>query len=124
MAKYEVTIREHSFENLTARDRIAIKDISNAVQLDEATADGSVLITPANYAILDIKNEASPDKEYVKYIIIDTAGTKWVTGSNSFWNSFVGIAEEMKGEGEYQIECYKKPSKNYAGKSFLTCSIV
>lgn len=121
---YKVTIRDHSFENLSARDRIAVKDVANAVQLDEATADGSLIISPANYAVLDIENSASPDKNYTKYIIFDISGTKYVTGSNSFWKAFLDIFEEMRGEGEYQIEVYKKPSKNYAGKNFITCSIV
>jgi len=121
---YKVTIREHSFDNMTARERIAMKDVSNAVQIDEATAEGSLIISPVNYAILDIENSASPDKNYTKYIILDNAGTKYVTGSNSFWKAFIDIFDEMKGEGEYQIEIYKRPSKNYSGKFFLTCSIL
>lgn len=121
---YRVTIRETSIENMTARDRIAMKDTSNAVSIDEATTENSLIISPVNYAILDVENDASPDKAYVKYVIVDNAGTKYVTGSQSFWRSFIDIFEEMKNEGEFQLEIFKRPSKNYQGKYFLTCSIV
>ena len=122
---YEVKIRETSKE-LSARERIKIKDFTNATQLDEATADGSFVITPDFYAILDVHNEKSEkDKDYTKYLLIDKAGNKFVTGSNSFFKSLMEIWEEMTPTGEeFSIEVYKVPSKNYKGKSFLTCSIV
>ena len=36
------------------------------------------------------------------------------------------IIEEMQdaGETDIQIEVYRKPSKNYKGKDFITCSII
>lgn len=122
---YQVTIRETSKE-LSARERIKIKDFTNAMQLDEATNDGSIVITPDCYAILDVHNERSEkDKDYSKYLIIDKAGNKFITGSNSFFKSLMEIWEEMTPTGEeFSIEVYKVPSKNYKGKSFLTCSIV
>jgi len=125
MEGYKVTIKEVS-RNLTARERIMFKDTSNAVKLDEALKDGgNLIITPADYAVLNIYNEKADDKEYENYIIMDTAGTKYVTGSPSFWSAFMEIADEMKGEDEeWSIEVYKMDSKNYKGKQFLTCSIV
>ena len=122
---YEVTIRETS-EELSARDRIKMKDFTNATQLDEACAEGSFILTPSAYAILDVHNERSKeDKDYVKYVILDKAGNKFITGSNSFFKSLMEIWVEMKPTGEeFSIECYRVPSKNYKGKSFLTCSIV
>ena len=127
MAKldYEVTIREVSAE-LSARDRIKLKDFGNAVQLDEACADGSFVLSPAIWAILDVHNEhSSQDKDYHKYIIMDTAGNKFITGSDSFLKSFMEIWNEMKDTGEeYSIEVYRRPSKNYKGKFFLSCSLV
>lgn len=127
MAKldYEVTIREVSAE-LSARDRIKLKDFGNAVQLDEACTDGSFLLTPAVWAILDVHNEkSSQDKDYHKYIIMDNAGNKFITGSDSFFKSFMEIWNEMKDSGEeYSIEVYRRPSKNYKGKFFLSCSLV
>lgn len=125
MLDYQVTIRETSAE-LSPRERIKMKDFTNAVQLDEACAEGSFVISPASYAILDVHNERSKeDKDYVKYMILDSQGNKYITGSNSFFKSLMEIWEEMAPTGEeFSIEVYRVPSKNYKGKSFLTCSIV
>ena len=51
-------------------------------------------------------------------------GTKYVTGSSSFWSSFEEIYTEMEGEDEeWGVRVYRSPSKNYTGKDFITCSI-
>lgn len=127
MAKteYKVSIADTSKE-LTAKERIKLKDTSDAVKLDEATTSGGVVITPIAYAVLDIYNEKSDNKEYKNYIIEDADGTKYVTGSESFWSSFSSIWDEMAdaNETDWQIKAYRLPSKNYTGKEFLTCSII
>ena len=127
MEGYSVKIREASKE-LSAKEKIALKDYSNATPLDTALNDIDVLtITPIAYVILDVHNEKSKqDKDYVKYVLIDNAGNKFVTGSESFFTSFKDIfdtmAEEAPGE-EYSIDVLKKPSQNYKGKSFITCAL-
>ena len=124
MTGFEAKIREASKE-LTAKERVKFKDTTNAVQLDEVTQGGALTITPDFYIILDIHNEHSEDKDYVKYVVVDKAGTKYVTGSVSFFSAFKAIVDEMEGSGEdYDVEIYRLPSKNYKGKEFLTCSIV
>lgn len=125
MEGYSVAIRECSTE-LTARERIKLKDTTNAIKLDEAASgETPLVIRPAAYAVLDIHNEKSDNKDYPNYIIMDDEGNKYVTGSESFWASFKEIFEEMQNENEaYEIEVYKVDSKNYKGKQFLTCSIV
>lgn len=125
MAGYNVSIKEVSKE-LTARERIMLKDTTNAIKLDEAAnGETPLVITPAAFAVLSIHNEKSDNVDYENYIIMDTKGTKFVTGSPSFWTSFTEIWEEMKDEAEeYSIEVYKRDSKNYKGKQFLTCSII
>lgn len=121
---YSANIKFASKE-LTAKERIMLKDTTNAIALDEACEGAPVTIDPAFYAVLAVHNEKAKDKDYEKYIIVDKAGTKFVTGSASFLRSFKDIMDEMNGSGEeFQIEVYKKPSKNYSGKSFITCSIV
>lgn len=122
---YKVTIEEVSKE-LTKTQRISIKDVSNCVRLDEAvmSSEGNVVeIDVDYYAVLDVHNEkAQDDKDYKNYIIVDKDGTKFVTGSKSFWNSFSDIYDEMEGE-DFTILVYTKPSKNYRDKYFITCSI-
>lgn len=124
MNGYSVVIAETNKE-LSAKERIKLKDTSDAVKLDEATKDEVVIITPVAFAVLDIHNEKSDNKDYKNYIIEDANGTKYVTGSESFWTSFVDIYNEMTDETEpWQIKVYRLPSKNYKGKEFLTCSII
>lgn len=124
MTGFEAKIREAS-KQLSAKERVKFKDTTNAVQLDEATKDKTLRIAPDFYVILDIHNDHSEDKDYVKYVIVSKEGTKYVTGSESFFSSFKAIVDEMGGtDEEYEVEVYRLPSKNYKGKEFLTCSIV
>ena len=127
MEGYKVEIA-HSTKELTVREKIRIKDISNAVQLDDVTQqEGNIVIDFDYYVILNVHNEFSKDdKDYNKYVIVDKGGNKFVTGSESFMSSLEGIVDEMVGAGEtdFEIEVYRKDSKNYTGKQFLTCTIV
>lgn len=124
MEGYAVTIKETS-KQLSAKQRIAIKDTSNAMKLDEATANAeNVLIYPEMWAVLAIHNEKSDDVDYENYVLVDKDGTKYVTGSKSFWTSFMDIYREMENEDEeWGIKVYRMESKNYKGKQFITCSI-
>lgn len=124
MEGYKVEIRKVS-KQITAKERVMLKDTTNAIALDELTQKGKVIIDPGFYAILDVTNPKSEDKEYAKYIIVDKAGTKYVTGSESFFTALVDIMDEMADtDEEFSIEVYRMPSKNYKGKEFITCSIV
>lgn len=124
MEGYSVKIIAQSKE-LTAKERVMLKDTTNAISLDEATQGSPLVIDPDFYVTLEVHNEKAEDKDYKKHIIVDKAGHRYVTGSESFMSSFIGIMEEMDGSGEeFQIQVYRMPSKNYKGKEFLTCSIV
>lgn len=127
MEGYKVEIA-HSTKELTVREKIRIKDLSNAIQLDDATQkEGNVVIDFDYYVILKVHNEFSKDdKDYNKFVIVDKGGNKFVTGSESFMNTLEGIVDEMAdaGETDFEIEVYRKDSKNYTGKQFLTCTIV
>lgn len=124
MNGYKVLI-EDSSKDLTARERLMLKDTSDALKIDELTEDDGLIISPDAYAVLDVHNEKSENKEYHVYLIIDKNGTKYVTGSESLWSSFIEIWEDMTEAGEeFEIKCYKLASKNYKGKKFITCSII
>lgn len=123
MTGYSVSIAKASRE-LTAKERIQLKDTTNAIKLDEVTQTEALIIKPQLFAELDIHNEMSDNKDYKNYIVVDGAGQKYVTGSDSFWTSFMDIAREMENETEdWAIKVYRMPSKNYKGKEFITCSI-
>ena len=125
MEGYSASIKTVSRE-LTAKERIQFKDTTSALKLDECTQESPIVITPSFYGVLAIHNEKSDNVDYENYIIVDEeTGEKYVTGSASFWSSFMDIAEEMKNESEsWQIKVYRVPSKNYKGKDFITCSII
>ena len=123
MNGYSVSIKESSRE-LTAKQRVALKDTTSAIKLDEATQVEPVTINVDMYAVLAIHNEKSENPDYDNYIVVDKNGTKYVTGSASFWSSFMDIFTELEGEDEaWTLKVYRVPSKNYKGKDFITCSI-
>ena len=127
MKAYEVSIAGSSKE-LTAKERIKIKDLSNSQNLDTLTQnEDSVIIDYDYHVILDIHNEKSKDRpDYQNVVVVDKAGNKYNTGSNSFITALDEIIDEMTDAGEenIQIEVYRKPSKNYKGKDFITCSVI
>lgn len=126
MLGYSVKVVECSKE-LTAKERVKIKDITKAIRLDEATQGGSSIVIAYSYhAVLAIHNEKLDDPDYQQCVIVDTAGNKYVTGSESFFTAMTEIVDEMSaaGESDYELEVYSMDSKNYKGKQFITCSIV
>lgn len=132
MKGFNATIIESSRE-LTTKEKIKFKDTTGAVSIDRASIDKDFndekfIINVDGYVVLDIHNEKAQDNiDYKNYIIIDKDGTKYVTGSESFFSSFMNMWEELEEAGElddFQIEVYRQPSKNYTGKDFLTCTIV
>lgn len=124
MLGYSVEIKEVSKE-LSAKERIQLKDTTDVVKLDTATQSEAVIIDVDFYAELSIHNEHSEDKDYANYVIVDKDGTRYVTGSQSFWSSFQNIYNEMENSNEdWSLKVYRMPSKNRQGKDFITCSVL
>jgi hypothetical protein len=125
MIGYSVKVVECT-KDLTAKERVKIKDTTNAIKLDEATQGGAIVIAYDYHAVLAIHNEKLDDPDYRQYVVVDTAGNKYVTGSESFFTAMTEIVDEMSaaGETDYELEVYRMDSKNYKGKQFITCSIV
>lgn len=125
MATFTTTITETSKE-LNAYEKVKFKDTANALKLDELTQDNEhVVIAPKGYVVLSIHNEKSDNPDYENYIIYDGNGTKYVTGSQTFWNSFLNIWNDTKDfPEEWEIEILRKPSKNFKDKDFLSCALV
>ena len=123
---YKAEVKWTSKE-LTVKERMILKDGSDAIQLDRETQEAEVIFKPAYYGIVSVHNEKSKDrKDYEVYVIVDIEGHKYTTGSQSFWNAFSDIMDEvadMSADEDYSIRVYRRPSKNYSGKDFITCSI-
>ena len=121
---YSVKVKFVSKE-LTHKQKVQLQDTTDCIRLDTATQSGDVIIKPDFYAELEIHNEKGEDKDYLNYVVVDENGDRYLTGSNSFYNSFVDIMDEMSGsDEEFSIKCYRVPSKNRQGKDFITCSII
>lgn len=129
-SNYSSTIKESSRE-LTPKERVMFKDLGNATKLNDMAEEAmnagakAIIENIKDYAIVAIHNEASEDVDYNNYLIIDGNGDKYYTGSVSFWNSFKSIWDEMsESDEEWGIQLNLIPSKNYAGKTVLTCSLI
>ena len=128
-SNYTATITESSRE-FSAKERVMFKDLGNAESMiDYARAaieqGAKATIDVADFALISIHNEATDDVDYTNYLLIDKNGNKYYTGSESFWNSFKNIYNEMKdSDEEWGIELNLLPSKNYKGKEILTCSLI
>lgn len=124
-SNYKATI-SYTSKEISAKERVMLKDTGNAGKLDKLTDEGAVVtFEPDYYAVLQIHNDKANPTDYENYIIVDKDGNKYVTGSPSFYSKFLEIWEEMKDVTEpWSIEIYKRDSKNRPGKSFLSCSVV
>lgn len=125
---YRIEIKESSRE-LTAKERIMIKQLTGAVRIDEATQDNELVINPVAYAILAVHNERSKgDKDYETMAVINNDGTIYLTGSQSFRSSIIQFWDdylELLESGENaSVKVFRMPSKNYKGKEFITAAII
>lgn len=127
MTNYTTSITESSKE-LSVREKIKLKDLTSAIAIDKVVEpEKPLVIAPDFYAYLSVHNEKLPENEqdYKTMVIVDKSGTKYYTGSDSAISSFVDIFDEMIDTAEpFEIEFYKRESKNYSGKHFITCSLV
>lgn len=136
-SKFKVTIKEASKE-LTAREKIKIKDLSAATPIDahsqELEFNGEPFVIDVDfYAILDVHNENSQDKDYENIVIVaknhenpNEWGERFTSGSKTLITALGDIYDELKeaGEDDIKIQILRKDSKNYAGRQFITCTLV
>lgn len=127
MANYSVKVVESSKE-LTKKETVMFKDLSDAVNLSEFIDEQheAVMIDVESWTELAIHNENAKegqDKDYTNYVVVDKNGTRYYTGSESFWSSFKDIWCEMSDSTEeWSLKVYKKQSKGK--KDFITCSVM
>ena len=113
-----------SKNELSKKERIQLKDMTDVIRLDSATKDGDVIIEKvSNIVEIEIHNDKATPTDYKNIIVIAEDGTRYATGSTSFRNALFDIDNEMEGE-EYGIRVYRRPSQNYAGRDFISCSVL
>ena len=127
MTNYSVKVVESSKE-LTKKETVMFKDLSDALNLSEFIDEhgGAVMIDVETWVELAIHNEKAKDgqnKDYTNYVVVDKNGTRYYTGSESFWSSFNDIWCDMSDSTEeWSLKVYKKQSKGK--KDFITCSVM
>lgn len=120
-----------SSRELTAKEKITLKDFNDCVGLDTVvTNEQGFIIDPDVIVEVQVHNErAKDDKDYTTIVILDKDGTKYSTSSNSLRDSISDIMDELADleetdRADLKIKVFKKPSKNYSGKYFLTATVV
>lgn len=121
---YKATIEKASKE-LTAREKLQAKNVRTASQIDELSKSADPTFTPLWYAILNIENDESDNKEYQNIIISTSDKGLLYTGSDSFITSFCEIFDTMKEESdeEFSIRVSRIKSKNFNG-DYLFADII
>lgn len=123
MKEYSVKIIEGS-KDFKGKEAVMIKDTQNAQGLKELTNDGEFVFQPIDYAVLEIHNEKSENKDYMVYVFITEDGEMYSTSSINLFDTMVDILEDMREiNEEWAIRVFQKPSKNRSGQKFLTCSV-
>lgn len=124
---YSVTIKEVIGREtpLSAKEKVKYKDFTPMIQLDRILDEQQIVTIHPLFAIVaDVHNENSENTDYTKYILVDTSGEVYITGSETFWNSFIDMFNELQTcDEDWDIMVYKSESKNYKGKQFITCTV-
>lgn len=124
MEGYSTRIVEASKE-LSKKETVMLKDTSDCIKLDDALKDGAITFKPSYYAVVEVHNEKSDNKDYRVYVVADEDGNKYATSSDSFFESFKDIYSYMhESDEDWLLKVYKLDSKNYTGRQFITCSII
>lgn len=120
---YSVQIVEGSKE-FTGKQAVMIKDTQNSLGLNDLTKDGEFVFKPIDYAVLEIHNEKSENKDYMVYVFITADGDMYSTSSTNLFETITDIITDMTDCSEdWGIRVFQKPSKNRSGQTFLTCSV-
>ena len=122
--EYSSTIVE-SLKELSGKEKVRFKDLTASKKIDEeVTEEQSLRIALDNYVILAVHNPKAEQIDYNVVIVVDKEGNSYYTSSTTFERALKDVVEAMKDEAEeWGIEVVKKPSSNYKGKFFLTCTV-
>lgn len=122
---FKAEIKEASRE-LSKKEQLMLTDTTVAYKLEELTkGEEPIEFKPVMWAVLSVHNDKASDPDYEQYVVMDADGDKYITGSNTFYQSFRKIFDEMENSDEdWSIRALRKPSKNFQGRDFLTCALI
>lgn len=114
-----------SMKPLSGKEKVRYRDLTASKKLDEeVTEDASLIVMLANYIKIKVHNSKADNPDYNVMIVVDKEGNSYYTSSETFMRALEGVVKDMEGETEeWGIEVVKKPSSNYKGKFFLTCTV-
>lgn len=118
-----------SWKELSVKEKIAFKETDGFIKLDEVvTPDDDLVITLKNYIIVAVENPKAEQTNYNQYILVTEEGEIYVTSSDTFDSSISDKLDEIADAGDemgdWKLRIYKRESKNFKGKYFLTCAII
>lgn len=114
-----------SMKPLSGKEKVRYKDLTASTKLDEVVEVGEGLkVDLANYIELAVHNPKAENPDYHVFIIVSKEGQSYYTSSDTFARALKDLVSSMEGETEeWGVEVVKKPSNNYKGKFFLTCTV-
>ena len=114
-----------SMKPLSGKEKVRYRDLTASKKLDEEVSeDASLIVMLANYIKIKVHNSKADNPDYNVMIVVDKEGNSYYTSSETFMRALEGVVKDMEGETEeWGIEVVKKPSSNYKGKFFLTCTV-
>lgn len=119
-----------SWKPLSVKEKIMYKETDGMNKLDEVIVpDGSLVLSLANYITISVDNPKAENNKYNQYVVVSEDGEAFVTSSDTFDEAINSVLDEITDLdaneiGEWQLKIYKRESKNYKGKYFLTCTII
>ena len=117
-----------SWKELSVKEKIAYKETDSFDKLDDIVQpDASLVIGLVNYITIHVENPKAEQAEYNQYVLVADDGNNYVTSSDNFNDSMKSMLDEIKDAGDdigdWKVKIYKRESKNFKGKYFLTCAI-
>lgn len=128
---YESTITFTTRE-LNPIEKIKLKDLTATVALDDelkSIPDHKLTFTPELIVIVSVHNpKAKSNLDYETLVFTDSeTGVRYRTSSMSFKSAVLDIVHDLILENinpnTVPLVAYTRPSKNFTGKDFLTCTI-
>ena len=114
----------YELKELSPLEKVKIKHLQGAIKIDEALKEGNLMIDVDNVIAIEVFNEMSESKQYMKYVYIDKDGQMYTSGSKSLFSEISSLCEDLKGISDFcKVMVITQPSKNYSG-SFYTAVLV